>query len=367
MRKACLLLGPALILLLVAGPALAYDTAKSLGMAGAVVAIGDDLSAPYINPAGLANVSSNVAGLSLSQTNLNWRDDVAMTGSDTNILENLGGAMPLGPGVIYAGSATIRGLTMSIDDFDLTSNNKLYAPGVAYGMKVMPGLSLGAGLAYLYRTVDTKDGDSTEKEIGTGLGMNLGALYSVSPLIDLGASIYLPGTISQTGTDKDPSSVDYTSTIGDPSSAKLGAAIKPMQNLTVGLQFDVMSGFAFAWKGEYDGGGDWDEVQRGDSVVITRIGAEYALPVTDGVVPLWAGLALSPDNNFETESTDSLYTQVYQYKIPYATTLALGAGYSTKSFDVGIAAQLNSGTTKTAGGDMTTGDTKVVASGDFKF
>jgi hypothetical protein len=386
MKRLALFVVSLSIVLLSLSPAFAADTAKSMGMAGANVAIADDLSAPYVNPAGIVRLPSKTIGMSVGMSSLSWKDGVDITGSDTNILENLGGVIALGqlgmgdlPGTIYAGSGTARNFFLAIDDFDLSYNFKMYTPGVAYAMKVLPDLTLGAGLVMLYEADESKVDNYKVSSTGTGIGTSFGALYTLNPAmiglpsnmpIDLGASIFLPGSLAITSKDKDTGySEKYTEASMNPYSASIGGAMKPMKELTVDLQFDVKRGFNFDRKVIDFDGADYSYNVKGATIIQTRIGAEYLLPVEGGTVPLWAGLAGSPSNNLEFESAgESWDGQSMKFMIPNTTTIALGGGYRTDVFDVGAAIQLISGSFKEQqGGDsMSISETRMILSGTYK-
>ncbi len=358
-----------------ASSSFAMDTAKSLGMAGAVVAIGDDLSAPYINPAGLANMKKNCAGLSLSSKSVAWSGDIDAGGSRTNLFENLGGAMPLGPGTIYAGSVALNWFFADIDNpgfgSDVVVDTWLNAPGVAYGVELMPGLMVGGGLNYLMYSSNT-DQPNTDDNIsysGTGIGATLGALYSATPTINVGGSITLLGDVISTGKFETVSDVDIDRINNSfPSTMRFGAAVKPLPELTVSGQFDVISAVNFEQKSETELGESALAI-RTDSVVVSRLGVEFL--AAQGKVPLWAGLSFSPANNgtLDPLDYDAEYTMLGNggYAMPNSTAISLGAGYNEGPFSAGIAAQSTTGTFRMIGEDVTITETKVIVSGGMTF
>jgi len=363
------------LVLLSVSPAFAYDTAKSLGMAGAVVAIADDLSAPYINPAGLANMKKNCAGLSLSSKSVTWGGDIDASGSRTNLFENLGAAMPLGQGTIYAGSATLNWFFVDADEFGFGSevivDAWLNSPGVAYGLELMPGLTVGGGLNYLlYSSVtDQPNTDDNISYSGTGIGATLGALYSANPTINVGGSITLLGDVISTGKLDVGPDVDIDRTKSSfPSTIRIGAAVKPMPELTVSGQLDVLGRVNFEQISETELG-DAALAIRTDSVVISRLGVEFL--AADGKVPLWAGISFAPDNNGTLEPLDILAEFMMfgngGYVMPNSTTISLGAGYNEGPFSLGIAAQSTTGTSGMVGFDTTITETKVLLSGGMTF
>ncbi len=375
MRKIISLLSLLALVLLSVSPALAYDTAKSLGMAGATVAIADDMSAPYANPAGLAKVKKTTVGMSLGSYSFSWKDGANMTGSDTNILENLGGAMALGPGTLFVGDAVLDTMALDLSDFagdDSFARTKVFAPTAAYGLQVMPNLLAGASVHYVYRSdfVDIPSGGQMNVN-DIGLGLNLGAIYTLGPTLDLGASATLIGQLDVSGTANDGS--DELTPKGQyslPSTFRVGLAARPQTDLTVGFQFDLLSGLAYDPILDTDSG----SINRhlyADSVIITRLGAEYLIKVEGGVVPVWAGIALTPENNFETslDPSDPTFPLVIgdmSLAIFSTTSISLGAGYRSNVFDAGIAMQSTTGQSDTGGDTMTISNSRVIASGTFK-
>ncbi len=384
------------IVLFSCSSALAADTAKSLGMGGAMVAVPDDSSAAYFNPALLVNTKTTCVGLSLTSSSIqrNWKAEISagthtLWGSDTNLWENTGIVSPLGPGTIYVGSGTLRDFVLGFK-YQTTikgdANTKLYAPSLAYGIQVLPNLALGAGLIYLddYEKLSAKGGGNTyQQEISSvGLGASMGMLFSVNPMVDLGMSVFLPATLSISGNVKDsalsPSNFDVVGKTPDQSKCLLGAAIKPSENLTVGLQFDVMAGFKFNRSLTYDSSlGDRDLSIKGDSIVASRLGLEYRIDAGKGYFPIWAGVAFVPDNHLEAALpisdllVEGLNLGVLKYARASSTSVSLGAGFKNELFEVGIAGQSTSGVARTivvyTNEKITINDTRALISGSYKF
>ena len=377
MNKISLFLVPLAILLL-SSPVLASDTAKSMAMGGAVVAIGDDLSAPYINPAGLANMKKTFGGLSMTSNSISWGGDADASGSRTNLFEHLGGATPLGTGAIYAGTAANNWSFADIDNpgvgSDVIVDTWLNTPGVAYGLEVMPGLKVGGGLNYLMRSTTSKQPD-TDDELsfsGTGIGAVLGALYSATPTVNVGGSVTLLGDVISSGKLEMPSGdldIDRTNN-SLPSTLRLGVAVKPMPDLTVSGQFDLVTAVNFEQEFATEEGSSVMEI-RTDGVVVTRLGVEYL--VAQGKVPLWAGVSFTPGNNCEITAMDSggiaewAMFSTGGYIIPNSTTISVGAGYNEEIYSLGIALSSTSGTFSIPAADeITISETKVLVSGTIR-
>jgi len=148
--------------------------------------------------------------------------------------------------------------------------------------------------------------------------------------------------------------------------------------LTAALQFDILSGFSFDSDRDYTTDnsafdGTITDHFTADSVVATRLGVEYLIPAGEGIVPLWGGVSFTPSNNPVAASNDDpafMFPEV-TLVVSNATVIALGAGYKTEVFDVGIALQSKTGTTNVDYGfggaiETTVTETSVLASGSFK-
>jgi long-subunit fatty acid transport protein len=400
MKRFSLLLVPLFLVLLSFAPAFASDTAKSLGMAGAVVAI-DGLSAPIYNPALLANMTNREVGLSVSYVRDVLNADYTSLSSDGTqlvALENLGLVMMVGPGTAYVGFDTNKryfGLVENIpgDGFESNVDTTIYSPTVAYGLRIFPALAVGASLSYIYKAynanVEWDAGNVPVYKISRGIGVNLGALYALSPQVDLGGSLSMLAPVSINGyadtTDLafPPLDEDYVikGTMCNPSTIRLGGSYRPKDNITIGLQFDVINGYSLVEKQDYTSDSYYiiaDSFAKASTVIGTRIGAEYVLSTSNAEIPLRAGLCFIPDNNMIADvSGDAAIVSPFadagtfmDFKVPYSTIFTLGAGYRTGMMDLGIAAEWMTGESKITVGseslDFTSLEQKIVASATFK-
>ncbi|NKB71436.1 MAG: hypothetical protein GKR89_30560 [Candidatus Latescibacteria bacterium] len=131
--------------------------ARPLGMGEAFLALADDGNALLWNPAGLPGLARHEFIVS--------RADLYGIGIDTN---NLGYALPLGTD--YALGFDWNNLADDDGELDFGKNSFR----LSYGQRLLPSLSLGAGLRYAQLDVGL-DGRSQVR--GGGWGLDLAVLY----------------------------------------------------------------------------------------------------------------------------------------------------------------------------------------------
>jgi hypothetical protein len=390
-------------------PAFASDTARSLGMASAVVAI-DDLSAPIYNPAVLAKMGKRAVGISMGCVRQTLDisspgdpniDDLRSDASQIVPLDNVGFVTVFGPGTAYVGFDTQKRFFGHIKDVPFPSSGTvvyadttMYSPTIGYGMMVNKALSLGAAISYKYMSYSGKmewdAGSAPLWKIERNLGVNLGALYTLTPQIDLGASLSMLGASSVNGyvdgTDLPGQDYVIRGNHPNPSTMRFGGSYRPRDNINIGMQFDVINGFAISQKEDLTGDGDYwvvDDTVKADTVIATRLGAEYTLSVPNATVPIRAGLCFIPDNRM-TAGFDggfgNLLSPVFDaasylgINVPNTTIFSLGVGYNSGIVELGLSASWMTGRGKILFADDTiTPDTsfvsieqKIVASATFK-
>ena len=182
------------LLLLGAVPALAqqivYTTAvpflliepdsRASGMGNAGVALGDNATAIFWNPAGLASQR----GAELSLTHANWLP--ALT-SDLFYEYLVGKYHWEGVGTI-GGHITFLNLGEQEyrDEFNAdlgTFRSYELAAGLSYGLEVTERLALGTGVRFIYSNLSGGvDIGDTQTKAGVSVGVDLAALYTFSPL-----------------------------------------------------------------------------------------------------------------------------------------------------------------------------------------
>lgn len=156
------------------GDYLSYDVgARAAGMGGAMAGLADDVSAIFYNPAGLA--AQNPVQFSLQHV---------MLFSDT-MYDFLGFGMPLeGIGNIGIGAVVLYSGNFDVRDVNYQKNNNVTnsmykgAVNFSYARDVMVGLSAGANLKVCNENIFG--------HTGTGVGIDIGGLYSVIPEFQVG-------------------------------------------------------------------------------------------------------------------------------------------------------------------------------------
>ncbi len=185
----------ALSLLSTAGRAVAQDStryggdpmllgagARPLGMGSAFVAISDDATAVYWNPAGLAR---------LSRRETQFQHAEQFGGTVNHDVFTLAGPSPVGGfgmGLLRLGVDGVKLTALEDPSRPLGPDNRPlvsrvvgtsdYTLILAYGRKVRTNLSIGAGLKLIWRRLSVGS--------GSGYGIDLGALYTPRPELSAG-------------------------------------------------------------------------------------------------------------------------------------------------------------------------------------
>ena len=366
--------------------AMAADSGKSFAMAGAFVAVADDLSAQFYNPAGLTQVKNRTAGLSLANSSLTLSSPSFPTSyscSFFNLLEAEALIWPMGEMVLAVGSET------ALDNYfettetgaGYTSNLKysdfIYTPGLALGSELSPNLSLGLNLSYLLRKGAIDISTSYPPMLmmanipveGSSIGATGGLLFKPHSSLSLGAVIKYLGDVSvsstwkmtQTGTSDVTGTLSFTEKY--PLDFSAGLAFRPEENLTLALQADLINAqdYKITYVMTGMGAPSTSEIQvKTNSVVGIHAGFEYLIPAGTGVVPLRAGYFTRPSNTDELVASGGLQ--------PFfnTSTVAVGSGYNAGNFGVDVGAQFITMTKNISGTDMTLSDTKILVSSFIK-
>lgn len=362
--------------------AMAADSGKSFAMAGAFVAVADDLSAQFYNPAGLTQVKKRTAGLSLANSSLTLSSPsspVSYSSSFFNLLENEGLILPLGRFVLAVGSETVLDnyLEANVTGAGYISNLKysdfIYAPGLALGSEFYPNLSLGLNLSYLLRkgVIDsrfTASYGSTTTNVpvdGSSIGATGGLLFKPHSSLLLGAVIRYLGdvNVSSTWRGTETGTADVTGTFSFtekyPLNLSAGLAFRPQENLTLALQADLVNAqdYKITYSLTGPGAPGPSEVQvKTNSVVGIHAGFEYLIPAGAAVVPLRAGYFTRPSN------TDALGASGGLQPFFNTSTIALGSGYDAGNFGVDVGAQFITMSKNINGTDINLSDTKILIS-----
>ncbi len=248
---------------------------KSLGMGGAFVGIADDFTAIYWNPAGLTQVKGATIGAFVTDImpsgtyNLTLGPGInvdAKTISNNYIAPNIMGYLPIMQGDIALGLGIYApsglGAEWNGEDLKLLSGGKAFkweskigvimlSPAFAYKFNDM--FSLGATVNISYGMMDinrpTMVAPNTfvqyeETSNGMGVSFSVGAMIKPIEMLTIGLSIKSENKIAFSGTAKNPAfkalgaeEIDIERDISWPLWFGGGIALRPIDNLTIG--FDV--------------------------------------------------------------------------------------------------------------------------------
>lgn len=163
--------------------------ARAMGMGSAFVAVADDPTSVYWNPAGLASVENTQVTVMHNEWILDFRQEFVAVGTR------------LGPGTLGIGFAGFY-----TDELERRSDtgvleghygaNDIAFTG-AYGLRLAPGLDAGLGVRYIRGMIDQID--------ATTLAADVGAKYRVSDTgLTLGASVANMGGDAKFETEEFP-------------------------------------------------------------------------------------------------------------------------------------------------------------------
>ncbi|MGE5177033.1 MAG: PorV/PorQ family protein [Hyphomicrobiales bacterium] len=227
--------------------------ARAMGMASAYVALADDPTATYWNPAGLASMQGAQVTVMHNEWIQDFRQEYAAVGA------------PFGPGAV--GFAFSGFYTSELEARDATGVltghfgfNDVSMTG-AYAGRVAPGLDVGAAARYLREMIDQEDAKT--------FIFDLGAKYRVR---DTGVTF--GGALQNLGGD--PTLV--TEKIPLPRMARLGAAYQraiPRLHGTATLSTEYRK--ARAEGGRFHVGGEFDYKEQ----VALRLGAKFGYDAQD--------------------------------------------------------------------------------------
>jgi len=254
------------------GEFLSYGAgARSLGMGGAFVAISDDASATYWNPAGLSQITRKE--LTLLQATL-FADTTYDFYSYVNPSKKGGSAW--GVSMTKLGSAGFEKVNTTIDP--ATQGYTKVAPGGtfgveesaiswAYGRKVVDHVSIGTALRQIKRAVDTSSDSSMVADLGTLIDMKDGRRR---------VGIKISNIYAKTSGDtSDSFPLVFQAGMSDQFFKKrllLAADLDKSINANIGYHFGGEFGFTRNFKGRFGLQGD-----QGEGLRETDVGFGYTL------------------------------------------------------------------------------------------
>lgn len=273
------------------GEYLNYDIgARAAGMGGAMTGLADDVTAMFYNPAGLATQNPVRIGL-----------QHVMLFEDT-MFDFLGFSMPIeefghiGVGVVFLHSSGFDVRDENYNPLSISDSVSQGAFYLSYARDIMPDITAGANVKVVYEDIF---GHS-----GTGVGIDLGAIYSLMPEFQIG--VYVNNVLSP-------------QVLGDTyfGGATLGLAGK-LFNEDLLLDADISKSFGnqgFKWKV----GGELDVYE---DMAFVRSGLDDEMRVHVGAGGKYMNITLDYAASIE----------------PLGLAHKMSAGYSFGGFEVGIKA-----------------------------
>lgn len=160
------------------GEYLTYDIgARAAGMGGAMTGLADDVSAIFYNPAGLATQNPIQFGL---QHVILFEDTMFdFLGFSMPIVEI--GTVGLGVVMLNSGGFDIRDDRYRPNPTGFTNSMSQMGVCLSYARDLMPALTVGGNIKFAY--------EDMFGHTGTGVGVDLGGLYSVIPELQVGLAI----------------------------------------------------------------------------------------------------------------------------------------------------------------------------------
>jgi hypothetical protein len=226
------------------GSFISIGTARASAMGGAFTAVADDASAIFYNPAGLVNTKYKEASFMYCQEKGIIPYNYGMLGVPINDY------FAAGLGVMVDGDSLYNETTIA-----MSGSTKL-----DWLQKVVPGVCVGANLKMLFSGYGSNTGgdtDTTDKVTGhaTGLGLDLGLLWAVTPEVQLGAMLsnLTSGLWWTTDSATTFESVGLASDLGIKYGMKeftLAAAVSDLDKVKIGFEknlfkvIDIRGGFS---------------------------------------------------------------------------------------------------------------------------
>ncbi|HKJ66533.1 MAG TPA: PorV/PorQ family protein [bacterium] len=153
-------------------------SARPAAMGGAYTMVGDDASAMFYNPAGMAHMTS---GTNIFATRTNWIADIAYTaGAASKTIGNIG---TFGVNFISCDYGEIIGTRVSSDvsGFEETGNVDVgaYALGVSYARRLSNKFTIGGQVKYAYQHLGEStlsEDETVTNEVG-GVAFDFGTMF----------------------------------------------------------------------------------------------------------------------------------------------------------------------------------------------
>lgn len=345
---------------------------KALGMGGAFVALSNDATAMYWNPAGLAGQNTSVTAyftgvmpigtydFELAGVSTETESNIYPTGglfgiySNGNMTFGLGVYVPAGLGAEYNGADLVN---LSGGVFNWESKIGVIAISPSFAFQVNDKFSIGVAANIYYGMFDLSRPDAadlngdgipespvqyTEESTGVGFGATIGLMYQISKQLTIGASFRTSTAVSMEG-----DAVINHSALGDLIDTKFerevtwplwiggGLAYKPTECLTLALDAQYSK-----WSlldeliAEYEKMPDGEFTLNWEDAVMIRFGGEYMVsPETAIRFGYYYDPAPAPDETLNIlfpSSTNHVVTAGFghsfgKYRLDAALEYLLGA------------------------------------------
>lgn len=345
---------------------------RALGMGGAFVALSNDATAMYWNPAGLAGQKTSVSAFftgimpigtydfELAGVSTETESNIYPTGglfgiySNDNMTFGLGIYVPAGLGAEYNGADLVN---LSGGVFNWESQIGVIAISPSFAFQVNDKFSIGVAANIYYGMFDLSRPDAadlngdgipespvqyTEESTGVGFGATIGLKYDISKQLTVGASFRTSTAVSMEG-----DAVINHSSAGDLVNTKFerevtwplwiggGLAYRPTECLTLVLDAQYSK-----WSlldeliAEYEKMPDGEFTLNWEDAVMIRVGGEYMVsPKTAIRLGYYYDPAPAPDETLNIlfpSSTNHVVTAGFghsfgKYRIDAAAEYLLGA------------------------------------------
>lgn len=262
---------------------------RALGMGGAFVAVADDATASYWNPAGLSLVRELQLSGTYTEISLGRQYNFA------GIAVPLGAWGTMGANWINFGVKNIDGRDQTGLPTGMFSNNE-QALLLTYGVRLFPGLAVGGGIKLLRHTLAANS--------AYGYGYDAGVLLMPAPFFILGANIQNLQTHLAWNTPRRTREIF-------PQVARVGVQIKPAPFLRLSADYEMSSQANGKWlasdleEGEWRSGGElWMgkilALRAGMNRDSPAYGASLAVPSGNSAFQIDYSFASDPIDAFPT-------------------------------------------------------------------
>lgn len=262
---------------------------RALGMGGAFVAVADDATASYWNPAGLGLVRE--LQISAAYTALSLGREYSFAG----IAVPLGAWGTMGANWINFGVKNIDGRDQIGLPTGAFSNNE-QALLLTYGVRLLPGLAVGGGIKLLRHTLAANS--------AYGYGYDAGVLLTPAPFFAVGANIQNLQTHLAWNTQGRTREIF-------PQVARLGFQLRPAPFLRLSADYEISSQANGKWlasdleEGEWRSGG---EIWMG-KILAVRAGLNRNNPTYGASLAAPSGnSAFQVDYSFANDPIDAFAT-----------------------------------------------------------